>query len=147
MYVRELQMSGVLRSPTPHENGESRPQRPEDKLEVVSRISTHSKGPCPHYPVVGISGSVDDFRPEETFAEGVSNGLALPVYALTVDDPDTRGEQIIHTLFRERRPRWSSAAWKFWILEQVLHVPTTIVWQLYIFLSWFTSEATVHTLC
>jgi hypothetical protein len=62
-----------------------------------------------YYPVVDVCSGVQDFRPEETLAKGVSNRLALPNYESTVK-PKCLGEREIHTLFQEQSPQWSSTA-------------------------------------
>jgi hypothetical protein len=79
------------------------------KREIPNKKSESSRHGPEDIPVVDVGGGVQDFRPEETLAKGVSNRLALPNYESTVK-PKCLGEREIHTLFQEQSPQWSSTA-------------------------------------
>lgn len=56
------------------------------------------------YPIIRIRGSIKDLAPEESLAEGITNGLSLPVYASISPLKSPKGG-VIHTLSQERHPQ------------------------------------------
>lgn len=56
------------------------------------------------YPIIRIRSGIKDFAPEESLAEGVSNGLSLPVYESISPLKSPKGG-VIHTLSQERNPQ------------------------------------------